>query len=182
MKKIIIFLAVLICAVFLTNCAVPSYSVPTYVGSLDKCLDIYGTYEIVSLPKSTGTPDFSGLILPNTYIKNRAAQIGTSNTAGKRKFIKKWVHFTKVNSNVINIQEFNEEGKEINMNIDMREEGLGFSCNGNSWVTSRSTRSTNDFGNKSISYIKIKVKTDKEIAVDYDTQSWGAGSIYHEYI
>ena len=45
------------------------------------------------------------------------------------------------------------------MDIDMREKGLGFSCNESSWVTSRSDRYTNDFGNKSITYIKIKGKT-----------------------
>ena len=58
----------------LTSCVVPSYGVPTYAGSLDKCLDIYGTYEIIPTLKYKNARGFNYLILPDIYIKKMGRQ------------------------------------------------------------------------------------------------------------
>ncbi|MDR1529883.1 MAG: hypothetical protein LBS40_05740, partial [Burkholderiales bacterium] len=170
--------------VFLTGCVVPSYRVPAYVGSLDKCLDIDGTYEAMAVAGSIY------LIEPEIYQKkykekhvhahSHGGSVGIpwNSLTGKRKLIKDWIRFTRKDNNTINIQEFDEEGEEFNMDIDMREKGLGISCDENSWTT---TTSWTDWDIRGITYIKIKANTGKELLTEYEVQTW-KGEVFGLYI
>lgn len=135
------------------SCVVPSYPVESYAGSLDKCLDIQGTYQNLYYRQPYRLGVLTWALLPKQFGK-KAQENGFKYNIileGKNiKPLKTWVTFRFLDNQNLEATVFNTDGQSFAMvfNMQKKEDELewyereGFVCNKHMWQRSYSTTSS----------------------------------------
>jgi hypothetical protein len=189
-----------IAVVLLSSCVpVPSYSVDSYIGSLDRCLNIEGTYEIESYYRNylEGFVDLNVYFGPGpSYIKEKKVDVNFTlieKREEKRVIFKKaWRSFRILDSRYLETILFNIDGQSSVTIIDMNEKQKvpsrpvqheEFTCNQSSWQRAYSSVSYRESGSdKTRRYSKTTKLPNGTLRIEakYDEFS-GAFGLYRSY-
>ncbi|MDR2710514.1 MAG: hypothetical protein LBB65_04135 [Burkholderiales bacterium] len=170
---------------------VPSYSVDSYIGSLDKCLNIEGTYEARSYYRnySGEDPQISGTFGPGlSYVTERKSDQKMStweSKNGKIVYKKTWVTFQTIDNQRLEKTLFNEEGQARIDTIDMRKGpppprvGSGYAdeefvCDQTSWQWVYNDVSYGETSSKWRKYSKTTKLPDGTLRTEIKSDWWTA--------
>jgi|GEM_PF-2515058 len=179
--KTIILLGVV--AIFLGGCfPFPSYTVDSYVGSLDRCLNIEGTYEPQSYYRNYpgGDSVLLGYFMSGQrYVVETRRKIDYSRKTTKEDKTgdkKSWYTFRFIDNQRMEITVFSEDGQAYIRVVDMQRdvesrwnEDEEFTCNQNSWQWTYSSVSYGGAGSKWRRYAKTTKLQDGALRVETKT-------------
>ncbi len=170
------------------GCApVPSYSVDSYVGSLDQCLDIEGTYE-KGLSLSSFLPSKFGSAIGYAE-RNKFFSYREQSDKGDSYTLKKtWLTISSLDKQHLKAILFNIEGQTVEVVIGMYEKRdlprggeEDFSCDKTSWQKSYAQTSHGEGGSRKWrTYSKVEKLSDKALKKETKNNSWGGFfGLYH---
>jgi hypothetical protein len=159
-------------AILFSSCGLPapSYSVDSYAGSLDRCLDIEGAYENQNYYRDFpgGHMRIDSYLLPIQKFDRALSKARTEKKIilwevikeeKKTVFKKAWITFRVINAQQLEITIFNIEGQSFTKIINMQEkvevpswlnENEEFTCNQTSWQRTYSSVSYRESGSDKI--------------------------------
>ncbi len=173
------------------SCApVPSYSVDSYIGSLNQCLNIEGTYEnenyYRNYPNSFATMYI--YFLPRLFIEregDRVISSGEKIELGKKVFSKKaWFTFRILDSQRLEATFFNVEGEHLITVINMQKKKISpswpaqseeFTCNQVSWQRAYSEVFYGEASRKRREYSKTTKLADGMLKIEVKNDGWQGG-------
>ncbi len=191
MLKFNLFFLAGLTVIALSSCVpVLSYSTDSYVGSLDQCLNIEGTYERENYYRNyrDGYVDLDFYFGPgNSYIKERKGYIKNllweRSPDGKKDILRKaWVSFRVLDNRHLEITYFNELGQSDAKIVDMdgKQKVLPrpvqseeFVCNQTSWQRAYSQAQHGESSNKSRLYSKTTKLPDGTLRMEAKYDAWG---------